>query len=84
MAKVNRKQMNLAIDAYIKGDMRIREAAKAFGVAKSSLSNRLLGSGHKPIGRPTVLSEYTENLIVNLLTTCSDMGFSLTCSERYC
>ena len=82
MGKVNQKQMGLAIDAYLKGKMSIREAATAFGVAKSSLSDRLLHGGRdKPIGRPTLLGESTEKLIVELLTTCSDMGFSLTCSE---
>jgi len=44
MGKVHRNKMDLAIDAYIKGEMSIREAAKAFDVAKSSLSNRLLGT----------------------------------------
>ncbi len=41
MGKVYRKKIDLA---YIKGELSIREAAKAFGVAKSSLSNRLLGT----------------------------------------
>jgi hypothetical protein len=44
MGKVHRNKMDLAIGAYIKGEMSIREAAKAFDVAKSSLSNRLLGT----------------------------------------
>ena len=68
MGKVNQKQMGLAIDAYLKGKMSIREAATAFGVAKSSLSDRLLHGGRdKPIGRPTLLGESTEKLIVELL-----------------
>jgi hypothetical protein len=83
MGKVDNKQMDLAIDAYLKGSMSIREAAKAYDVAKSSLSDRVLGGGHKA-GRPTVLSEQTEKLIVKSLVTCMNkyMNECMKCMNK--
>ncbi len=80
MGKVDRIQMDRAVDAYLKGTISIREAAKMYGVTKSALSRHLLGCGYKR-GRPTALSEHEEKLIVKLLLTCGDMGFCLTCEQ---
>ena len=57
--------------------MGIRNAAHTFGLAKSTLSRRIHGCREK-VGAPTKLSEISETLIVKLILTCSDTGFSLS------
>ena len=45
MGKIGRKQMDIAIDAYENGKIIIREAIKTYGLAKSTLSDYILGGG---------------------------------------
>ena len=73
--------MENAVQAYRNGQMSMREAAKRFGVAQSTLSTRVNGISLERLGRPTTLSEFTETLLVKMLITCNDIGFSLTRPE---
>jgi hypothetical protein len=72
--------MNRAIECYRNENISIRDAATRYGVKKSTLIDRLSGKGNK-VGTPTLLSAFTEMLIVQLLISCSDIGFSLNRHE---
>jgi hypothetical protein len=80
MGKPDEEAMNRAIECYRSENISIRDAATRYGVKKSTLIDRLSGKGNK-VGTPTLLSPFTEMLIVQLLISCSDIGFSLNRHE---
>jgi len=80
MGKPNEEAMKRAIKCYSNGNFSIRDAATRYGVKKSTLIDRLNGKGNK-VGTPTLLSAFTVMLIVQLLISCSDIGFSLNTKQ---
>ena len=75
MPKPDADRMEKALNA-VNGGMSTRAAATLFGVARTTLNNRM--NGHSDIiGHPTKLSKATEKVVVNLLTTCNKTGFRL-------
>jgi len=66
-----------ALNAVNNSSMKIREAARAFGVPKSTLADRVNGKKNK-ITSQTAFSEFTENLLVELIGHLSDIGFGLS------
>jgi len=82
MGKVNEEQMTAAINAHLTNNMSLDQCVAVFGVKKTTLSDRI-NNRYKSTkqGPSTKLSEYTEKMIVTLLMTCSDIGFSLNKSQ---
>ena len=74
-SKTDSSQMGNAGAAYTSGEMSMRAAVKQFGVAQSTLSNRVHGIAGAKNGRPCRLSEFTETLYLKMLVTCNDIGF---------
>ena len=80
MGKVNETQMALAINAINNDGMDLRSAARAYGVKKSTLNDRIHGTGNKS-GPRTKLSDFTERLLLTTFQTCSDIGMSLNMNQ---
>ena len=76
MGKVNETQMALAINAVNNDGMDVRSAARAYGVKKSTLNDRIHGTSNKS-GPRTKLSDFTQRLSVTTFHTCRDIGISL-------
>lgn len=69
--------MQLAINSVKNEELSLRQAAKNYGVPLSTLSDRCSTRGGK-IGRPTVLSEEEEDMVVERIILMGDWGFPLT------
>jgi len=67
--------MALAINAINNDGMDLRSAARTYGVKKSTLNDRIHGSGNKA-GPRTKLSDFTERLL--LTTLMKMMNFVVT------
>ncbi len=59
----------------------LRSTATKYGINYQTLDNRFKGKHTKSNGRQTKLKSQVENLLVHLLQSISDIGFSLTKSE---
>jgi hypothetical protein len=78
----NETQIQLAIASLESGEQKsLRIAATTYGVSKSVLHDRMTGKHKSALGRVTILSETTEQLLVQLIVKMSDIGFSLTRNE---
>ena len=78
----NETQIQLAIASLESGEQKsLRMAATTYGVSKSVLHDRMTGKHTSALGRVTILSETTEQLLVQLIVKMSDIGFSLTRNE---
>jgi len=80
MGKVNETQMALAIIAINNDGMDLRSAARTYGVKKSTLNDRIHGSGNKA-GPRTKLSDFNERLLLTTFQTFSDIGMSLNMNQ---
>ena len=70
-------QLKKAIDAINSGSSQ-RDAAKRFGIPRSTLARRLKGTGKpKKPGRPPVLTEDEEKIIVHKTQVMCDWGYPL-------
>ena len=58
--------------------MKLAEAAKHFGVPKTTLYDRLSGKSKPQLGRPTELTAEEEEIIVDRLLLMGDWRFPLT------
>ena len=76
MGKVDKEQIEKAINACLNEGFSIRKACAAFNVKKTTLADRLSGRSDR-IGAPTALSPVVEDFIVEILKTTSDIGFKL-------
>ncbi|GAU89327.1 hypothetical protein RvY_01886 [Ramazzottius varieornatus] len=76
-AEANKQIMNAAIQAVKTEEMSQRSAAKAYGVSRSTLRNRLQNrnTGHQ--GGQTKFSPRMETDSVELVKACCDMGIPL-------
>lgn len=73
------KQLELALEAVKKGEMKPHRAALKFGVPSSTLYDHLKGRSQKRYGgRPTVLSTQEEKEIVVSCEVLQQFGFPLT------
>ena len=76
----NETQIQLAIASLESGEQKsLRIAATTYGVAATTY--RMTGKHKSALGRVTILSETTEQLLVQLIVKMSDIGFSLTRNE---
>lgn len=69
--------MVAALKAVEEKKMGIQKAAKEFKVPKSTLSDLASGATKTILGRPTVLSQQEEEVIVERLILLSSWGFPL-------
>ena len=60
-----------------KGKLSQREAEKHYGIARSTIKNKLKGSHPKAVGKPVTFSAEEETLIANRLKLCCDFGLPL-------
>ena len=65
--------MTLAIERINNDGLKVREAAKLYGIPKSTLFDRYNGT-HGQREKKTILSEVTEKLIVETLCYLADIG----------
>ena len=77
-SKYDDKNLQLAISAVEKKEMKLAEAAKHFGVPKTTLYDRLSGKSKPQLGRPTELTAEEEEIIVDRLLLMGDWGLPLT------
>ncbi|KAI4460651.1 hypothetical protein MML48_5g00008305 [Holotrichia oblita] len=69
--------MREAIEA-VKAGMSKKLAAATFGVERTTLGRRIVGTHPKAVGRPTVLTAQEEALIARTLGVVANWGFPLT------
>jgi hypothetical protein len=72
------ESLEKAVTVVSVGQMTLGEASRYFDVKKTTLHDRLSGKHGPKSGPPTVLSQTTESLIVDLLELLSDIGYCLT------
>lgn len=73
-----------ALDMIERGNMSVREAAKTYGVPRSTLQDKINNTHPRKDGGPTVLSEDEEQHIVEMLLLMSEWGFPWTSQDlRY-
>jgi hypothetical protein len=75
--------MMKAYKAKTECGMSIRQAAKKYGVPKSSLEDRLTGrvDVNAPIGGPTTFNKDEEKLMVQWLFEMQEIGYPITKKE---
>lgn len=76
--RYSKEDMVAALKVVSEKKMGIRQAAKEFKVPKSTLSDLASGATKVNLGRPTVLSEEEELVIVERLILLSSWGFPLS------
>jgi len=69
-----------ALEAIKRQEMSVREAAKLYGVPRTTLQDRLNGAGDKD-GRPTALSVAEEAEIVGMVKLLGIWGFPFTSTD---
>lgn len=69
-----------AIEDVKMDKLSLREAAKVYGVPSSTLSDRVSRRGER-LGRPTVLSEEEEELLVERIVIMGEWGYPITKKE---
>lgn len=73
------KQLELALEAVNKGELKPHRAALKYGIPSSTLYDHLKGKSQKRYGgRPTVLSVQEEKEIVTICEVLQQFGFPLT------
>jgi len=70
-----------ALKAVKTGQLSARDAAKKFGVPRSTLGDHLTSRHKVTIGRPTVLSAEEEDIIVERLLLMASWNFPLTAKD---
>ena len=73
--------MEQAIAAVKSKEYSVRQAAERFGVPKSTLQSRAQDKTTDRLGRPTVLTQVEEKLLVQRLVLMGEWAFPLTKSE---
>jgi helix-turn-helix, Psq domain len=61
-----------ALDEIRSGALSVRAASAKYGIPRTTLLNHKNNPNVKKNGRPTVLSEADENIIADLILTCSE------------
>ena len=77
-SKYTEEDMRKALKAVKNKRMSLGEASKEYGVPKVTIHDRLRGNMQEKLGRPTVLSEEEESIIVERLKLMGTWGFPLT------
>ena len=77
-SKYNERQMREAVAQVQSKRMTYKEVEQAYGIPKSTLSNRINQVYGEKLGRPTVLTEEEENIIAQRLKIMAAWGFPLT------
>jgi transposase-like protein len=70
-----------AVKAIETKKMTLGEAARHYGVPKTTLHDRLNAKAGEKLGRPTELTEEEEKIIVERLVLMGEWGFPLTCRD---
>lgn len=76
--------LNKAVNAYRNGEMGVNEAAKAFGIPKTTFKRRLKSNSFektKRLGPDASLGSGTERKIVNHIKKLQKSGFASTRTE---
>lgn len=60
------------------GNLTQRQAAKKYGIPRSTLKNKIKGLHGKDVGRPKVLSSTEEKILAERFVVLSDYGFPIT------
>lgn len=76
--KYSPEALEEAMEAVKSGRKSINKAAKDFKIPKGTLVNKLKGKYGDKMGRPCVLNEHEEKVLVNRLILCAQYGFPLT------
>lgn len=76
--RYSQEAMKAAVKAVKEKKMGVRQAAKEYSVPKSTLSDLACGATKTALGRPTVLSDEEELLIVQRLKLVATWGYPLS------
>lgn len=77
-AEVNKQIMDAALSAVKNGGMSQNSVAKAYGISRSTLRNRLQNRHTGRHGGKTKFPPALEKELVELLKACCDMGIPLS------
>ena len=78
---VSDKQLDIAVNKVLNGELSVRIASALYCVPKSTLSDRCLGKHSKKEGRQQVIDEPEEKILVDRILVLAKWGFPLNCTD---